>query len=28
MLESLPKTKAKKLKDLLPTASDDAIDFI
>ena len=28
MLESLPATKPKKLKDMLPTASDDAIDMI
>ena len=28
MLESLPATKAKKMKDLFPNASDDAIDMI
>ena len=28
MLESLPATKPKKLKDLLPTASDEALDLI
>ena len=28
MLESLPPTKAKKLRDLLPTASDDALDLM
>ncbi len=28
MLESLPPTRQKKLRDLLPTASDDALDLI
>jgi len=28
MLESVPATKAKKLRDIFPTASDDAIDMI
>ena len=28
MLESLPATKAKKLRDMFPKASDDAIDMI
>lgn len=28
MLESLPATKAKKLRDMFPTASDDAIDML
>ena len=28
MLESLPPTKAKKLRDMFPTASEDAIDLI
>jgi mitogen-activated protein kinase 15 len=28
MLESLPPTKAKKLRDMFPTASDDALDLI
>ena len=28
MLESLPATKPKKLRDMFPTASDDAIDLL
>jgi mitogen-activated protein kinase 15 len=28
MLESLPPTKPKKLRDVFPTASDDAIDLL
>jgi|TARA_B110001450_G_scaffold65210_1_gene61722 mitogen-activated protein kinase 15 len=28
MLESLPPTKAKKLRDMFPTASDDALDLM
>ncbi len=28
MLESLPPTKAKKLRDIFPTASDDALDLL
>lgn len=28
MLESLPPTKAKKLRDMFPTASEDAIDLL
>lgn len=28
MLESLPTTKAKKLKDIFPSASGEAIDLI
>jgi len=28
MLESIPATKAKKLRDLFPAASDDALDMI
>ena len=28
MLESLPPTKAKKLRDMFPTASDDALDLL
>lgn len=28
MLESLPPTKPKKLRDMFPTASDDALDLI
>lgn len=28
MIESLPPTKTKKLRDLLPTASDEALDMI
>ena len=28
MLESLPATKAKKMKDIFPKASEDAIDMI
>lgn len=28
MLESLPATKSKKLRDVFPSASDDAIDML
>ena len=28
MLESLPPTKPKKLRDMFPTASDDALDLL
>jgi mitogen-activated protein kinase 15 len=28
MLESLPPTKTKKLRDIFPTASDDALDML
>lgn len=28
MLESLPPTKPKKLRDMFPTASDDALDLM
>jgi len=28
MLESLPPTKPKKLRDVFPTASDDALDLL
>jgi mitogen-activated protein kinase 15 len=28
MLESLPATKSKKLRDMFPTASDDALDLL
>ena len=28
MLESLPPTKQKKLRDMFPTASDDALDML
>jgi len=28
MLESLPPTKAKKLREMFPTASDDALDLM
>lgn len=28
MLESLPVSKSKKLRDIFPTASDDAIDML
>ena len=28
MLESLPPTKAKRLKDMFPTASDEALDLL
>jgi len=28
MLESLPATKTKKLKDMLPSASEEALDLI
>ena len=28
MLESLPPTKAKKLKDMFPSASEDALDLL
>lgn len=28
MLESLPPTKPKKLRDIFPTASDDALDLL
>lgn len=28
MLESLPATKPKKLRDMFPTASDDALDLL
>ena len=28
MLESLPATKSKKLRDIFPTASDDALDLL
>lgn len=28
MLESLPPTKAKKLRDMFPTASDNALDLM
>lgn len=28
MLESLPPTKAKKLKDMFPTASEDALNLL
>lgn len=28
MLESLPPTKAKKIRDMFPTASDEAIDLM
>ena len=28
MLESLPPTKAKKMRDMFPTASDDALDLM
>lgn len=28
MLDSLPPTKAKKLRDMFPTASDDALDLL
>jgi len=28
MLESLPPTKSKKLRDMFPTASDDALDML
>jgi len=28
MLESLPPTKAKKLKDLFPSAPEDALDLL
>jgi mitogen-activated protein kinase 15 len=28
MLDSLPPTKAKRLRDLFPTASDDALDLL
>jgi mitogen-activated protein kinase 15 len=28
MLESLPPTKAKKLRDMFPTASEDALDLL
>jgi mitogen-activated protein kinase 15 len=28
MLESLPPTKAKRLRDIFPTASDDALDLL
>ena len=28
MLESLPATKPKKLRDMFPTASDDALDML
>ena len=28
MLESLPPTKTKKLKDMFPTATDEALDMI
>lgn len=28
MLESLPPTKGKRLRDMFPTASDDAIDLL
>jgi mitogen-activated protein kinase 15 len=28
MLESLPPTKAKKLRDMFPTASEEALDLL
>jgi mitogen-activated protein kinase 15 len=28
MLESLPPTKAKRLRDMFPTANDDALDLL
>jgi hypothetical protein len=28
MLESLPPTKPKKLRDMFPTASEDALDLL
>jgi len=28
MLESLPPTKAKRLKDMFPTASEEALDLL
>jgi mitogen-activated protein kinase 15 len=28
MLESLPPTKAKKIRDMFPTASDEALDLM
>jgi hypothetical protein len=28
MLESLPPSKSKKLRDMFPTASDDALDLL